>query len=391
MTTEYELTVCMIVKNEAARIHITFDSVMPHVDAAIVIDTGSEDNTMQVITELCRKHNKPLHMTQVPFVNFEVTRNELLLYANELTRWMLLFDAHDELLHPETLRSQLDEKYDIMHVKQQWYFGTSSTNYNNTRLVHTRRGHLYKYPVHEVIMRYSDNELKNYFGNRVYKLEQRNDETQLGYIKDVVIYQDRTKDDDKSLKRLPRDRDMLVQYLRKHNNDPRATFYLADTYFGLLDYKNAIKYYRKRYNNSEGFYEEIYLSLMKCANCHKHLGQHHEALELYERAWNDFKRAEPLIDIALHYASKEDFWNAYMRASTACKVPYPHHHISFVDNELYRYKRWNVLGIIAYYVGQYEEGLDAVNKALDAHPDSQLDNYNKEFYVKKIKELKSSV
>ena len=66
------LALVMIVKNEEKRIDVTFDTLKNVCKTFVILDTGSTDRTMEVIRSYCNKHQITLHMTQKPFVNFEV-------------------------------------------------------------------------------------------------------------------------------------------------------------------------------------------------------------------------------------------------------------------------------------------------------------------------------
>src|SRR5215467_908022 len=126
-----------IVKNEAPRIERCVRSLLPVVDGAIVIDTGSSDDTPRIIRDLFGEAGKPLEIFSAPFENFEQARNAALRAARESTLpwdWLLLVDADMELIHGEpSLRSDLEQldgsAYDM---RQQ----AGNLSYYNRRLVH---------------------------------------------------------------------------------------------------------------------------------------------------------------------------------------------------------------------------------------------------------------
>src|SRR4029077_7509138 len=89
-----------IVKNEEAVIERCVRSLLPHVDYAIVVDTGSEDRTPEKISRLFADARKPFELHYAPFENFSQARNVALQRARESTLdwdYLLLVDADMEL------------------------------------------------------------------------------------------------------------------------------------------------------------------------------------------------------------------------------------------------------------------------------------------------------
>jgi glycosyltransferase involved in cell wall biosynthesis len=82
---------CLIVKNESRVIRRCLDSVRGLVDAVVVVDTGSTDDTVAVLRGL--DFPVPIHLGQRPWVDFAHNRNELLRTAAPLADYLLLLDA----------------------------------------------------------------------------------------------------------------------------------------------------------------------------------------------------------------------------------------------------------------------------------------------------------
>src|SRR5207342_378247 len=122
-----------IVKNESAVIERCIKSLLPHVDCAIVVDTGSTDGTPEKIQQLFDAAGKPVEIRPAPFKNFEQARNEALRCAR-LSRlewdYLLLADADMELKVHKTgwLNGEKGMAYDIRQV-------AGSLGYYNRRLV----------------------------------------------------------------------------------------------------------------------------------------------------------------------------------------------------------------------------------------------------------------
>ncbi|MFN4194353.1 MAG: glycosyltransferase [Thermosynechococcus sp.] len=86
------LTLCMIVRNEAARLPQCLASVAGVVDEAVIVDTGSEDETVAIARDWGAR------VYEVPWQeDFAAARNLALSYVT--TEWVLVLDA-DETLTP---------------------------------------------------------------------------------------------------------------------------------------------------------------------------------------------------------------------------------------------------------------------------------------------------
>jgi len=87
------LSLCMIVKNEAASLLQCLNSVKDVVDEIVVLDTGSTDNTVEIAEEFAAQ---VYHYQWCD--DFSAARNEALKYVTG--DWILVLDA-DETLAPE--------------------------------------------------------------------------------------------------------------------------------------------------------------------------------------------------------------------------------------------------------------------------------------------------
>lgn len=91
--TAIQLSLCMIVRDSAQTVRACLESIRPFVDELIVVDTGSEDDTVAIATSCGAK------VYHFPWCDsFAVARNESLKYA--LGEWIFWMDA-DDTITPE--------------------------------------------------------------------------------------------------------------------------------------------------------------------------------------------------------------------------------------------------------------------------------------------------
>jgi glycosyltransferase involved in cell wall biosynthesis len=359
----------MMVKNEKLRLEYSFNSVKDFTDTFIILDTGSTDNTMDICKEYCAKHNIKLFLKEEPFINFEVTRNASLDWADEaLTtknkemvekkdqRYLLFLDCNDELKSGQELLNFVHNYRGTgtgFFLKQQWWTGNKFDSYFNIRMVKSHCGWRYKGVVHE----YIKTPIKEY------DVKERLDS--------VILYQDRTSDDDKSLKRFNRDKDMLFNAYLKNPSEPRTLFYLAQTCGCLTLPNEAYQYYLMRVKY-DGFLEEVFHSYLRLGELSMVLGHPwEESQSWFLKAFAHSARAEPLVHLTKRYMEyntmnerKPDYYMAYMYSSMACKLTYPTNQVLFIDKKVYNLDRWRSLAKCAYHVQQYRDGKEAIIRAL---------------------------
>jgi glycosyltransferase involved in cell wall biosynthesis len=365
----------MMVKDEEARIHVSLDSVTGTVDCLIVYDTGSTDKTVEIITNHCEKHKLNLYMIQGEFTNFSESRNISLDYADtKNVHFCVLLDTNDELRGGDKLREfckkELHSDNNAYLMCQHWWSGKYN-KYFNTRLIRARRYWRYKGSVHEWMCDTAEKK-----GSVVFRMPD-----------DIILYQDRTKDGNKSGKRFSRDKVMLLADHKKNPTETRVLFYLGQTCSCLGQKEDAFYYYKLR-SELEGFQEEKFHSYLRCGELSEHLGYPwYDSMAFFMKAVENSRRAEPLIRIAQHYNKTKKWLLAFTFIQLACSLAYPKDAILFVDKHSYDYTRWHVMGIVAYYCDQYVAGKTACLKALEAGLNSKLDKNNLEFYIKKEKQM----
>jgi len=369
----------IMVKNEEARILVSIKSVENYTDAIIIYDTGSTDNTIETIKNYCEERKISHYIIQGEFVDFSVSRNVMLDYADTKDYfWQLLLDCNDELKNGEVLLDEIKNRENVVesgfHLIQSWKAGHSTDTdiYKNVRLIKARNKWRYKGVVHEYITCHKEPLKEKHVENPRH----------IAFADDrIVIFQDRIADNHKSAPRFKRDKELLYKEFKENPNDGRTLYYLAQTCSCLRQPQEAI-YYSKLCYETPGFYEERFHSAMRIAENSLEISKDwFHSLEWYNKALHIINRAEPYIKIAKYYDSIKRYDLAFNNIFIACQLDFPYHLTLHVDKIAYFYERWHLLGRIAFYVGKYEEGIKGCVKAI-AYNNSESDKKNLEFYKK---------
>lgn len=110
MTTP-DITLCMIIKNEANHLEKCLSSVQAIVSEIIIVDTGSEDNSKEIALKFGAK------IIEVPWENdFSKARNLSLKHAT--SPWVLVLDADEAVDHWG--KEQLQHLLDAAHIHGYW-------------------------------------------------------------------------------------------------------------------------------------------------------------------------------------------------------------------------------------------------------------------------------
>ena len=87
-----------IVKDEEENIERMLESVYHHIDTYCIVDTGSTDNTKQIIRKFFDKHDIKGTLIDAPWVDFSDARNRYLKYGYGIADWGLVVDADRTLV-----------------------------------------------------------------------------------------------------------------------------------------------------------------------------------------------------------------------------------------------------------------------------------------------------
>lgn len=321
-----KVCLCMIVKNEGHCIADALNSVKHLIDYWVISDTGSTDNTKDVIRETLA--GIPGDLVDIPFKNYGYNRTEVFKLANDKADFMLVLDA-DDVLHAKELKLGDADSYEIE-------IRIGSYRYNQLRLFNCKRVWTYRGAVHE--HPYSEPTPWTTFP-----------------LKNVHIESfgtgDTSKNPDKYLNHVK----MLMEDIE---NNPecdisRSTFYLAQSYNCAGDADQAIKNYKIRVAMGPSTNpQEVYFSYYQMGNLNFGKEIYGPAVTNYLLAHNeDPTRAEPLAKLCeLFY--KMNRWNLGVEFGTLaikCKLDTEK---LFPEPEAYGPKTLDFLSVCAFYAGK---------------------------------------
>ena len=95
----YTLCLNMIVKNESHIIETTLTTLLKYIkfDYWVICDTGSTDNTIQIIKNFFAKHSIDGKIYETPWKNFGFNRTDAFEKAYNLTDYVFVWDADDSI------------------------------------------------------------------------------------------------------------------------------------------------------------------------------------------------------------------------------------------------------------------------------------------------------
>jgi len=389
----HRLGAVIMMKNESETILLTLKSVVGVVDCVVCYDTGSTDNTIEIVRDYCKLHNLPLYLTTGAFVDFSTSRNVLIEFAEQYCMFQLHLDSADILLGGDNLK-QFVRSYNngqpvpkrepvltptptptpnpkpqptSFMIFQQWYMGGTSIRFRNLRLMMSGHGYRYKCRVHEMLMRPGFSGELDTIGVDT-KFDERPEATNNPEgsppLTGFVIFQNRMLDNTKTLHRFQRDAIMLYDDWVSDPEETRTLFYLGQTYDHMGDPQRGYLWYQKRVDPSrelKGFTEESLHAHMRLGKLAERMGmdttiaeRHYwRAMEFSMQFYNGRVLLEPIMLLVRIYDSRKEFVQAFQLLKSIMEEPYPIQMNLFVDATAYKYLRYHWMGRVGLYVGQF--------------------------------------
>jgi tetratricopeptide (TPR) repeat protein len=349
-------------------------SVLPIIDSYCICDTGSADNTIEIIETFFKENNIPGCVVEEPFQDFGYNRTYALHQCANLENadYILLLDA-DMVLQigpdvsiPEFKNSLTKDAY---HIFQ----GSDTFFYKNVRLLKNNPEFSYWGVTHE------------YVKTLPTSIYEDIDKTKL-FIRDIG-------DGGSKTNKFLRDIELLKKGLEDLPNNDRYTFYLANSYKDSFQYENAIETYKKRIELG-GWIEETWFSYYCMGKCYKELGKMESAIYSWLEGYQHYpERIENLYEIIHYYRNlgKNDLAYTFYELADFSKQKYPSTDHLFLQKDIYDYKLDYEFSILGYYCNRHKKDILKSSMIVLSNPNVEettmknvLSNYK--FYAPALKE-----
>ena len=279
------------------------------IDRWTILDTGSTDNTIDIINEILIDKKKG-NLYQEQFINFRDSRNRSIELAGNNCKFILILD--DTYHIKGNLRKVLNDiRSDQYATSYSLFIKDDYSSYGSNRIIKSDSGLRYIYRIHEVI---NDKNNINVIipDNLCYIYDEKNERMNK-----------RTND------RLQLDLKLLYEEIEDNKNDPRPYYYLGQTYNQLKMYKESFEnYYKRTQFKDSGFRQELVDAYINCII----IGKYRLNIE-----WNIIKqlltecfnientRPECPFYFGLHYYENGLYFQSYQWFKKAFEIGLPIH------------------------------------------------------------------
>jgi GR25 family glycosyltransferase involved in LPS biosynthesis len=336
----------MIVKNESHIIEETLTMLSKYIDYWVITDTGSSDNTIEIIKEFFQKINIPGELHEDKWEDFGTNRTKSLERSYNKCDYIWVFDADDLIVGEPEFPKIVIPNIDCYHVT----FGKDFT-YDRPQILKSDLKWVYKCVLHEYVCCLSKPEVYFRLLGGDYYINSR----RLG---------SRSQDPKKYLN----DAETLIRNIDKEpEHKLRYMYYIAQSYKDYGDLESAIEWYQKRVLE-DGWIEEKFISAFELANCMVKLNKpNNDIILAYYNAHAILnERREPLFMLGMYFKEqviasndleeqKKLLSQAYHYLYKSIQIPYSDKYKLFVQYDIYEWKNKYELAYVQYLLNNYIE------------------------------------
>lgn len=344
---EPRIGLCMIVKNESHIIHESLNCIIPLVDTYCIVDTGSTDNTIECIEKAVGDVKGKVHCRE--WKDFGTNRSEALKLCDGEMDYCIMMDADDLMEFPKGAKQWLvnmlrQHQPNACNIQ----IKRGNLTYARTQIFKMNDGWRYEGVLHE----YPTNDKPN---NRIVNLP-----TEFFMVGRCLGDRSR-QEGNKYL----RDAEVIEKELEKNPENERYMFYLAQSYRDGGNLPKAVEWYKKRVEAGK-WMEEVYISALNIARI-----EHSK-----EWVWKAHEINPKRIEAFVSYLARERMEGRLTKenlamAMYASTIPKPNDQQLFIENDVYEWKIFDELGILACYNGRPDLGKQMFQKILTKVPEDQ--------------------
>ncbi len=339
----------MIVKDEAAVIERSLNSIRPIIDFVLVEDTGSTDGTQDIIRKWLRDHGVPGVVIEQPWVDFGFNRSHVLEALRDMQPeidYAFIMDADDvAVIVDQTALAAFKGAMDLDSYTVEMRGGGLS--YGRPLICSNRRPFRFRGVLHEYL--------------------ESPENSRQGYAAGFHILSNREGARSRNPNKYKDDADVFARAIATET-DPsliaRYTFYLAQSLRDAGDAEPALQAYLERAELG-GWVEEIYVSYCSAAKLSEALHRPTEdVLRLYDKAIDIVPTRAEAFHGAAHYCRLNSLMErGYAYASRGLKLNRPQDAL-FSHDWMYDYGLMDEAAITAYWAGRYAQCISACDLLL---------------------------
>jgi glycosyltransferase involved in cell wall biosynthesis len=353
-----KLILTQIMKNEAHVAHRMLNSIKPIIDGIVVIDTGSTDDSINVVKKWGEDNGIETHVIERAFDNFENSRNESFKKAREIFLTKNDGDTYYNFWLDFDEQIEIDSNFNKQKIDKDLYmFNTyiGAMKYTRNELCRLDKPFRFYGPVHEFIVCDDKNITSGLMEGLIVRVKMDGGSWQSNIPAKYLSHAH-----------------VLEKYINESRQDPRWIFYTAQSYHDsacVQDNKDenderlrrSMKFYKERVSRPDGYPEEIFYAQYRIGTIMRAMEEPwnltlNELLKAYSF---DPLRGEPIKAIVDYYLAVGEWHNAYLFSSFGKKNfhgknPYPQR-LLFVDETLYEWKFLECHAAACFYTGRRDE------------------------------------
>lgn len=349
------ISLCMIVKNENEVIDRCLNCVKDIVDEIVIVDTGSTDNTKEIVKGYTDK------VYDFRWINdFSAARN--FAYSKATMDYILWLDADDIILEEDIiklkyLKQSLDTDVDVVMMKYNVGFdekGNVTLSYFRERLSKRKNNYRWVEAVHEYLE--ISGEISNSNICITHKKERAPEQARNLHIYERLISSGRAL-------------------------SIRGLYYYARELYYNGKYNDAIKCFSRFLDSEKGWIEDNISACDILSKCYFVIKDDKNMVISLLRSFKyDTPRADICCDLGQYFLSKRDYQKAIFWYKLVTELVKPTDNWGFISHDNWGYVPCMQLCVCYDKLGNREEAIKYNNKAGDYKPNDPAVIYNINYF-----------